>query len=341
MTNLVRFPALGLEFELNRVAFSIGDFNFYWYGLLIAMGLLLAMAFAMRQAKDFGIDPDRMVDVIFIGVVAAIVCARAYYVAFAPFEYESIAQMINLRDGGLAIYGGVIGAFVFGGLACRWRKVPMFAMFDLTSMGFLIGQAIGRWGNFFNQEAFGTNTSMPWGMISESTTRYLTSVQQSLAEQGVTVDPNMPVHPTFLYESIWCLIGFFVLYKFKNRRQFDGELALMYAIWYGAGRAVIEGLRTDSLYIGNTPLRMSQLLAIVSMVAAAITLAQLRKRFKRKPVELAVDRVARLQKEELARQQSLPQNLKEEQKSEEASQKEQASKEPPTEQLQEKEQPEK
>ena len=164
MTNLVQFPGLGLSFTINRVAFSIGDFAIYWYGILIGTGMLLAMLYAFRMAPRLGINVDRMIDVIFIGAVMAVICARAYYVVFAPFKYTSFAQMLDIRDGGLAIYGGVLGAFIFGGLASKWRKVPILPMFDITAIGFFIGQAMGRWGNFVNQEAFGTNTTLPWGM---------------------------------------------------------------------------------------------------------------------------------------------------------------------------------
>ena len=153
MTNLVTFPGLGLSFEISRVAFTIGGVNIYWYGVVIAVGLVLAMIFAMRHCTEFGIDGDSMVDVLVVGVVLGILSARAYYVAMAPFKYQSIREILSLRDGGLAIYGGIIGAVVFGGLACKWRKVPVLPMFDLTGMGFLIGQCLGRWGNFFNQEA--------------------------------------------------------------------------------------------------------------------------------------------------------------------------------------------
>lgn len=138
---------------------------------------------------DYGIDSDRLVDVVAIGTVMAILCARIYYVAMAPFEYQSLWEMIDIRKGGIAIYGAVIGAFVFGGLAAKWRKVPLLPLFDLVSLGFLIGQGIGRWGNFVNQEAFGTNTTLPWGMYSEGTEAYLKSVQVTLPA-GVTVDPR-------------------------------------------------------------------------------------------------------------------------------------------------------
>lgn len=266
----VEFPGLGLAFTLDRVAFSIGGFNVYWYGILIAAGLLLAMAFAFHYSADFGINSDRLVDVVFIGTVMAIICARACYVAMAPFEYESIWEMLDIREGGIAIYGGIIGAFVFGGLAARWRKVPILSLFDVVGMGFFIGQGIGRWGNFMNQEAFGCNTTLPWGMYSEGTYRYLTSMQQTLAAQGVTVDPSQPVHPTFLYESLWCLFGFLVLFLYMRHRRFHGQLFLMYLTWYGLGRYWIEGLRTDSLLIGNTSLRFSQVVALVTVAVAIV-----------------------------------------------------------------------
>ena len=273
----VQFPGLGLEFTINRVALSIGGFNIYWYGVIIAVGMLLALLYAFHYAADFGIDSDRLVDVVAIGTVMAIVCARIYYVAMAPFQYQSLWEMVDIRLGGIAIYGAVIGAFVFGGLAAKWRKVPLLPLFDLVALGFLIGQGIGRWGNFVNQEAFGTNTTLPWGMYSEGTKAYLQSVQVTLPA-GVTVDPSMPVHPTFLYESIWCLVGFVALALYVKHRKFHGQIFLLYAIWYGLGRGWIEGLRTDSLLIGNTGLRASQLVAYVSaLVAFFLLVAGLRR----------------------------------------------------------------
>ena len=267
LTNLVQFPGLGLSFELNRVAFSIGRFNVYWYGVCIAFGICLALVFAFRHSVEFGVDADSMVDVILIGIVLGIASARAYYVAMAPFKYESIWEMIAIRDGGLAIYGGIIGGFLFGGLACKWRGVPVLSMFDLTAMGFLLGQCCGRWGNFFNQEAFGCNTTLPWGMYSEATRDYLMGSTVT-AQSGVTIDPNLPVHPTFLYESIWCLVGFILLFRYIKKRKFNGDIALRYMIWYGAGRFWIEALRTDSLMlVPSIGLRVSQLIAGIAVVA--------------------------------------------------------------------------
>ncbi len=280
MTNLVTFPGLGLSFEISRVAFTIGGVNIYWYGVVIAVGLVLAMIFAMRHCTEFGIDGDSMVDVLVVGVVLGILSARAYYVAMAPFKYQSIREILSLRDGGLAIYGGIIGAVVFGGLACKWRKVPVLPMFDLTGMGFLIGQSLGRWGNFFNQEAFGCNTTLPWGMYSAATEAYLRGSTVTVPA-GVTIDPTMPVHPTFLYESIWCLVGFVALRFYMKKRRFNGDIALLYAIWYGLGRFWIEGLRTDSLLlVPSMGLRASQLVAAIAVVGGIIAEVILRRKYK-------------------------------------------------------------
>lgn len=261
--NVIQFPALGLEFTINRVAFTLLGVDVYWYGIILATGLLLGMVFAFHYAPDFGIDSDRLVDVVFIGTIMAIICARIYYVAFVPYDYSSIWEMLDIRDGGIGIYGALVGAFVFGGLACRWRKIPLLATFDLVSMGFLIGQGVGRWGNFVNQEAFGTNTTLPWGMYSQATASYLASHQELLAKEGMIVDSSLPVHPTFLYESITCLVGLLIFWALMKKRQYDGQLFVWYLIWNGANRFWIEGLRTDSLMFSvELNLRSSQVLAL-------------------------------------------------------------------------------
>ena len=268
--------------EINRVAFTVFGVPIYWYGVCIALGLLLGMLYAFRYAKSYGIDADRMVDVIFASTIAAIIGGRAYYVATAPFEYQSIWEMIDIRLGGIAIYGGIIAAFAMGALMCRVRKVPMLPMFDLAAQGFLIGQCLGRWGNFFNQEAFGGNTTLPWGMISESTQQYLQAVQETLAAQGMTVDPSMPVHPTFLYESIWCGLGFLLLWRYSKHRRFHGEMTLLYIMWYGFERFFVEGLRTDSLMVGNV--RISQAVAALSVAAALVLWVILRRKYRGVPL---------------------------------------------------------
>ena len=270
MSNLVTFPGLGLSFEVNRVAFTIGGINIYWYGVLIALGIVLAILFAFRHCTEFGIDGDGLTDVVVVGVIMVILSARAYYVAMAPFSYDSIWDMLSIRDGGLAIYGGIIGAVVFGSLGCKWRRLPVLPVRDLTGICFLIGQCIGRWGNFVNQEAFGCSTTLPWGMYSAATEAYLRGSTVT-APAGVTIDPTMPVHPTFLYESLWCLVGFVLLRLYMKYRRFNGDMALLYAIWYGAGRFWIEGLRTDSLLlVPSLGLRASQLLAAVAVVGGLI-----------------------------------------------------------------------
>ena len=266
----VQFPGLGLEFTINRVALSIGGFNIYWYGVIIAAGMVLAMLFAFRNADDFGINSDRLIDVILVGAVMAIVCARIYYIVFAPFKYESIWQMIDIRQGGIAIYGAVIGAFVFGGLMAKIRRIPILPLFDLVGICFLIGQGVGRWGNFVNQEAFGSNTTLPWGMYSEGTYNYLLSVQATLAAEGVTVDPTQPVHPTFLYESMWNLVLLCLLLLYWKHKKFEGEIAILYFGGYGLGRCMIEGLRTDQLLLPHTNLAVSQILAGILVVFAIV-----------------------------------------------------------------------
>ena len=272
MTNLVQFPGLGLSFELDRVAFSIGGMNIYWYGVCIAVGMCLALVFAFRHSVEFGVDADAMVDVILIGVVMGILCARLYYVALSPYQYHSLKDVLAIRDGGLAIYGGIIGAFLFGGLACKWRKVPMLPMFDLAAMGFLIGQGCGRWGNFFNREAHGgvTTCFLRMGLVENGALQYF--------------------HPTFLYESVWNLTGFVVLHFLSKKRKFDGQMFLAYLAWYGAGRMVIEGLRTDSLWLG--PVRVSQLLAAVTMLLSLGILLYQAIFVRHDPAKMQVNRVA-------------------------------------------------
>ena len=160
---------LGTTFQIDPVAVSIGSFEVYWYGIIIATGFLAALIYGFRRAEDLGLSIDPMIDIIMIGTVGAVVGARAYYVLTTLDRYSSFAEMVDLRNGGLAIYGGIIGAFVCGGLACKWRKVNVLNMFDLAALAFPVGQAVGRFGNFMNQEAFGSNTTLPWGMYSNET----------------------------------------------------------------------------------------------------------------------------------------------------------------------------
>lgn len=273
MINTVFFPGLGLEFGLNRVAFSVFGHNIYWYGIIIATGFLLAVAFGLWKAPKFGMDPDVITDAIFVVVPSAIIGARAYYVIFNPavcFDANgtfSLIRAIAFWDGGLAIYGGVIATVISALIFCKVRKVNFWSGMDITVYGLLIGQMIGRWGNFVNVEAYGGVTDLPWRMCSESIANELWRgglLESNLAYESI-LDGTLGVHPTFLYESLWNLLGFILLLLLMKRgRKFDGQMFLSYVIWYGLGRAAIEGLRTDSLYFFGTGIRSSQMLGIVS-----------------------------------------------------------------------------
>lgn len=255
---------------IDRVFVTIPGINFsiFWYGFLIATGLLLALIYGYRKMVPYGLDPDKMTDAIIGGFLGALFGARLYYVLFNDVGI-GISDFFDTRNGGLAIYGGLIGAVLVGGLIVKIKRLKLTTALDIAGPCFLIGQCIGRWGNFFNQEAFGTNTDLPWGMMSSSTISYLAEIGDEYAiKSGEMLDYYMPVHPCFLYESLWCLIGFIVLHFYAKHRKFDGEVFLMYIGWYGLGRFFIEGLRTDSLYIGN--IRVSQLIAGTCVLAAII-----------------------------------------------------------------------
>lgn len=258
----VSFPGLGIHFEINRIAFSIGSFHVYWYGILIAAGFLLAVIYAMKSAGKFGLDPDKLMNCILVGIICGIVGARAYYVIFYPGDLyiKNPSEIFSIHDGGLAIYGGVIGGLLGGGITAKICKQKISSVLDIASLGFLIGQSIGRWGNFINQEAFGVQTSLPWGMASENT-------------------GFVPVHPCFFYESAWCLLGFILLHFFSRRlRHYDGQVFLLYLLWYGIERFFVEGLRTDSLLLPGLALRVSQVLAGVLVIFSIVMLIVLRRR---------------------------------------------------------------
>ena len=246
----ISFPALDLVMNPGR-AISIGPLTVHYYGAIIAFGLILGVLYACRRSKDFGLKEDDLIDGVLWVTPFAIVCARAYYVIFRwAEEYASNPiSALYIWEGGLAIYGGVIGAVVGIIVFCKCRRIKPVVVLDVVSMSFLIGQSIGRWGNFFNREAFGAETDVLWKM--------------GLMKQSGDI---IYVHPTFLYESLWNACGFVILHFASKHRKFDGQVALGYMAWYGLGRCMIEGLRADSLYIG--PFRVSQLLAGVSCIIA-------------------------------------------------------------------------
>ena len=254
----ISFPGLGIEID-PPMGIAFGSFEIRFYGVIIAVGLLLACYYGLRRKKVFGLTEDEILDGALMIIPFAIICARAYYCIFAWDEFKAHPiEVLYIWQGGLAIYGGVIGAAVGIVAYCLWKKIPIGTVLDITSLGFLIGQAIGRWGNFFNREAYGA--------VTENFLR----MGLNLTEDRIVTAQIHYYHPTFLYESVWNAIGFALLHFLSKRRKYDGQVALGYAAWYGLGRCFIEGLRTDSLYWG--PFRVSQLLAAISCAAAAAVL---------------------------------------------------------------------
>ncbi|MBE6971703.1 MAG: prolipoprotein diacylglyceryl transferase [Ruminococcaceae bacterium] len=304
----IRFPGLlgDWEFTLSSKALDIGN-GIYWYGILIAAGLLIAVWFCMKQRHKYGITEDNLLDSVLWGIPCGVIGARLYYVIFYLDSFRNAEGKLDLReviaiwDGGLAIYGGIIAVVLVVFFLSRRGKFKLWAMMDLVVMGLLIGQAVGRWGNFMNREAFGSETTMPWRM-------QLTLTSGRVAE----------VHPTFLYESLWNVVGLLlILFIVSKARRFDGENTCFYFLWYGVGRFWIEGLRTDSLYLFNwtiagQPIRVSQALSLVMIV---VSLALLFYNVKVRPH----------QREELYVYQKAAQELKEEEaQAETAEQEEQA-----------------
>ncbi|MDO5548552.1 MAG: prolipoprotein diacylglyceryl transferase [Eubacteriales bacterium] len=273
MNNIVSFPGLGLEFHFSRVAFSIGAKPIYWYGIIIAAGFILAVIYASRRAPQFQVASDDLSDMAIFCLPVAVICARIYYVLFQWEEYkDNLSEVVAIWHGGLAIYGGVIGSVIFCVIYCRVKKIHPLDMMDIACIGLMMGQSIGRWGNFMNCEAFGSLTTLPWRMC----------IGQTIAECGAYGN-----HPTFFYESAWNAIGVLLLHGFsKSRhRKYRGEVMLGYFIWYGLGRLWIEGLRTDSLYLFGTGLRVSQLVALLSLLGGLLVFVCNRKMKFLRPVE--------------------------------------------------------
>ena len=278
----ISFPSLGISLDPSR-GFNIGSLEIHWYGVLIALGLMLAVLYGCSRCKEFGLVEDDLIDGVLCIAPFAVVCARLYYCIFEWDNYkDNLLDIFKIWEGGLAIYGGVIGAaigiIVFAKV--KKDKVNLFAVLDITSIGFLIGQSIGRWGNFINREAFGapTDSFLRMGLLN----------QFGIVEY---------YHPTFLYESVWNFCGFLLLHFLAKHRKYDGQIALGYVAWYGLGRAFIEGLRMDSLWWG--PFRVSQVLAALSCVAAVELLIWFRIH-QPDPEKMFVRRVERRQAEQEA-----------------------------------------
>ena len=250
----ISFPIFGIEVNPPRFV-EIGPLTVYFYGIIIGIGLLLAVTYCCKRSREFGLTEDHVLDGLILVLPIAVICARAYYCAFAWDEFAADpVSVLYIWNGGIAIYGGVLGAIFGMWIFSKWKKVKLAAVLDLILLGFLIGQSIGRWGNFMNREAFGAETD---SFLRMGLTNMYT---------GITTY----FHPTFLYESVWNAVGFVILHFASKKRKYDGQVALGYAAWYGLGRTLIEGLRMDSLYWG--PFRVSQCLAAVSCIAAVAVL---------------------------------------------------------------------
>ena len=274
----ISFPSLGITMNPPS-SFTIGPLTIHLYGVIIAAGLMLAVLYACRRSREFGIKEDDVIDGVLWVTPFAIICARLYYCLFSWDSYaDDPISILYIWNGGLAIYGGVIGAAIGVIVFCKIKKIKIPALLDLVALGFLIGQAMGRWGNFFNREAFGCRTDSFFRM------GLLNSITGTVSY----------FHPTFLYESVWNVIGFVMLHFASKHRQYDGQIALGSAAWYGLGRTFIEGLRTDSLYLGV--FRVSQLLAAVTCFAALVVLVWQMFR-PHDPARLLVNQTARREQE--------------------------------------------
>lgn len=267
----VVFPGLGFSVNVKEIAFRVFGWPIHWYGIIIALGFLLAVGYCSRKADHYGITQDDIADLLLCAVPLCIIGARLYYIIFYLDLFRgadgslNFSQMIRIWDGGLAIYGAILMAVVVALVFCKLRKISFFSLADLGSFGLLIGQLVGRWGNFVNMEAYGAPTDLPWRM--------------GIYDTVGGVYQYMEVHPTFLYESLWNLAGLLLLaLVVEKHRKFDGQIFFSYVAWYGMGRSWIEGLRSDSLYLFSTGIRVSQLLAFVTCVASvAVLLVLMRK----------------------------------------------------------------
>lgn len=263
----ISFPHLGITLNIDNVAFTIGSKEIYWYGIIIAAGFAIAVLTAMRLAKKNGMNPDTIVDLVLYAAPLAIVGARLYYVIFEWDYYRNHpGDIVKIWNGGLAIYGAIIGGGIAIAVVCKIKKRNILSAFDMIAPGVMIGQLIGRWGNFCNGEAFGDISKfeffglniatpgakdLPWIMqVNSEASRYNTVL----------------AHPTFLYESLWNLVGFIIINALYSKKKFNGQIFFMYIGWYGVGRMFIEGLRSDSLYVG--PIKISQLIGLLCLIVS-------------------------------------------------------------------------
>ena len=244
--NIITFPLINLQLNINKVAFTIFGINVHWYAILIVASIILALLLCKKQDGKYGIKYEDILDLSIILIPIAFICARLYYVIFNIKNYTNIIDIINIKDGGLAIYGGIIGGIITAYIFCKKRNIRILDLLDYVVAFLALGQAIGRWGNFINVEAYGTVTNVPWKM-------------------GIQTNAGIEyVHPTFLYESISTLVIFIILMKMSKNRKYSGQITCYYLIMYSFIRTIIEGIRVDSLMLGN--LRISQVVSIILFI---------------------------------------------------------------------------
>lgn len=270
MSSQISFPGLSIPpFTVNPVAFSVGGIEIRWYGIIIVLGIIAGFSYAAFRAKQSGLSLDDMLDYVLVALPLGIICARLYYVVFFnDGSYKTFYDVIAIWEGGLAIYGGVLGGLLGMFLVSRHKKNKFRAVLDCFAPGVMIGQIFGRWGNFFNAEAYGTLDHIDFPFIGRIFTPHFEENYplRMVIENGFV--GKIAVHPTFLYESVWNLLGLLLIHLFFSRKRFDGEVALWYFAWYGFGRFFIEGMRDDSLMLGS--FRVSQILALVLFAASIV-----------------------------------------------------------------------
>lgn len=265
-TNSIGFPGLGLgPFTINTVAFNVFGRDIAWYGIFVTIGILSGIFYAFwRGQKNNGISIDDMIDIAIFSIPAAIIGARLYYIVFNLQAFPTLRSAVAIWNGGLAVYGGIIFGLASGLAVCKFKKLSVLKVFDSAAPAIMLGQVIGRWGNFTNAEAYGSKTDLPWRM---------------------SINQNLQVHPTFLYESLWNLLGFIIINLIYKKKKFDGHIFLMYITWYGFGRMLIEGLRVDSLWIINEDIRVSQILGFLCFVVGTVLLIMLTSKSKLQNLE--------------------------------------------------------
>ena len=257
--SIIAFPGLGIEFPLNPVAISIGSFDILWYGVVIGTGFLLAVLYALHRAKDFSLTKDNIYDLVIFAAPIAVLGARTYYILGDPSV--SFLDFLKIRDGGLAIYGAVIGGILAALLVSKIKKLKITDMLDIGALGLLIGQSIGRLGNFFNREVYGRETT--------------NLLRMYLPEKGIAV------HPLFLYEILWNVLGFVLLHFYSKHRKFKGELFCLYLVWYGVCRAFLESLRDNEFVLRIFGAPSSLILSVVLVLCAAAVIVYKRLQLKK------------------------------------------------------------